>query len=196
MLPSLKILYLLGTTAGLVVAQAPQNPGPDGPRVTVSNGPAQVSNYSVESSYTNILQPTVTMSTNSNVVASALASYATSLMADPKFSSVLSVLSTAAPASELPVLSAVGTANNPMTESWFSALPTDVQTYIKSIASVETSILGSAKACATNTSAPGCTSAATAGGKASAANPGGRANLIMGGVVGVAGIIGAAVVLL
>jgi len=115
-------LYFLAIIPSDTLAQAPQNAGPDGPRVTV------------------------TAAEQKTTIINALSTYITHLTAQPEFTSIASVLQTALPAS---VVSELKTKSGPLngvlptgtdalqTASWFQALPSDVKSYFSSAASQE-----------------------------------------------------------
>jgi len=103
-----------------------QNVGPDGPRATVTNQQQG---------------PKTTQTVQSFSIISAVSTYETHLTAQPAYKSVSSVLATA----DIPpsIVSQLQTGAAPIgtsavqTMSWFTALPTDVQSYFKSVWSEE-----------------------------------------------------------
>ena len=80
-------------------------------------------------------------------ILSSLSSYEASLIKEPSYSSAVSILATAVPASEIagaavdPTGYLQSLATQTVTPSWFGALPTEYQNFFSSVASVEASIV-------------------------------------------------------
>ncbi|KAL9131311.1 MAG: hypothetical protein Q9217_000746 [Psora testacea] len=102
---------------------------------------------SAQTNTNNLVLPTSISDEQASEVVSDLQSYQSSLMAQPEYTSAVSVLATAIPASELMAIesdptgyfASIVTATEGPT--WYTALPTTYQAYFSSIGSVQQSIL-------------------------------------------------------